>query len=120
MVYFKKFSVTGQANKETLDSGLQSTEAEKKRLLSVMVQVSGYADNTIVGYQEQTKVFEIPDSLIDTDVDTGSANSQHSVNRINEIEIGVDLPVGSTFKVGIVCGATAKNIVGAYRYEIIK
>ena len=120
MIYFKKFSVTGQANQETLDSGLQSTEAEKKRLLSVLIQVSGYASNDVVGYLEQTKVFEIPDSLIDTDTNTGSTNNQHSVNRINEIEVGVDLPVGSTFKVGIVCGATNKNIVGAYRYEIIK
>ncbi len=120
MIYFKHFSVSGQANQEVLDSGLQSTETEKKRLLSVMVQVSGYSSNKVVGYLEQTKVFELPDSLIDTDADTGSTNNQHSVNRINEIEIGVDMPVGSTFKIGIVCGATAKNLVGAYRYEVIK
>ena len=60
MTYFKKFSVSGQANKETLDSGLQSTEAEKKRLLSVLIQTSGYADNTIVGYLEQTKLSILP------------------------------------------------------------
>jgi len=120
MVYFKKFSVTGAANSEKLDGGLQSTEAEKKRLLSVLIQVDGYADNTIVGYLETTKVFEIPDKLIDTDANTGSTNNQYSFNRINEIEVGVDMPVGSKFKVGIVCGATAKNIRGAYRYEIIK
>lgn len=119
MVYFKKFSVTGQANQEVLDSGIQSTETEKKRLLSVLIQVSGYADNDIVGYLETTKVFEIPDKLIDTDANTGSTNQQYSYNRINEIEVGVDMPVGSVFKVGIKCGATAKNIRGAYRYEII-
>jgi len=120
MIYFKKFTVTGTANKEVLDTGLQSTEAEKKRLLSVLIQVSGYADNDVVGYLETTKVFEIPDKLIDTDANTGSTNNQYSLNRINEIEVGVDMPVGTTFKVGIACGATAKNIRGAYRYEIIK
>ncbi|RLI86423.1 MAG: hypothetical protein DRP01_04265 [Archaeoglobales archaeon] len=120
MVFFKYFSVSGQANKEKLDDGLQSTAAEKKRLISVLIQVDGYANNKIVGYHETTKVFEIPDSLIDTPANTGSTNQQYSFNRLNEIPVGIDMPVGTTFKVGIVCGATAKNITGAYMYEVIE
>lgn len=119
MIRFQSFRITGIANATTFDSGLVSTGAEKKRLLSVLLQVSGIVSNDIQGWHEREKVFDAPDELLDTDESTGSTNTQKSYHRLNEIEVGKDLPVGEVFKVAIKCGATAKNLVGMYRYEII-
>jgi len=121
MVYFQKFRITGGANDITYDDGLSSTTEEPKRLLSILVQVSGYDSGVdIQGFYEREKVFDIPSELVDTPESTGSTNTQKSFNRINEIEVGMDLPIGATFKAAISCGANAKNLVGAYRYEILK
>ncbi|MBA7700027.1 hypothetical protein ES703_108733 [subsurface metagenome] len=38
---------------------------------------------------------------------------------MNEIEVGVDMPVGSMFEAAFQCFANPKNLKGAYRYEII-
>jgi len=121
MVYFKGFRITAAANKINYDSGLASTTEEPKRLLSVLVQVEKYdSEADVQGYFEREKVFDIPSELIDTKESTGSTNTQKSFNRINEIEVGMDLPVGSTFKAAIKCGAVDVDLVGAYRYEIVK
>ncbi|MBA7662722.1 hypothetical protein ES703_70753 [subsurface metagenome] len=41
-----------------------------------------------------------------------------SVNRINEIEVGFDIPVGAVVKVAIKAVGGDSAILGAYRYEI--
>ncbi|MBA7495818.1 hypothetical protein ES702_06409 [subsurface metagenome] len=119
MIYLKKFTITGVENKVTFDGGLESSKENPKRLLSVLVQVDTYKGNDIQGWWEREKVSEIPDYLIDT-IEEGSTDKiLKSFNRLNEIEVGYDLPVGSTFMMALSCGATANNLRGAYRYEII-
>ena len=121
MVYFQKFRITGVASKVTYDDGLNSTSEEPKRLLSVLVQVEKYdASCNVQGFFEREKVFDIPSELVDTKESTGSTNTQKSFNRINEIEVGMDIPIGATFKAAIECGATDVDLVGAYRYEIVE
>lgn len=119
MIYFQKISVEGEENKVAYDSGLVSSTENPKRLLSVLVQVDAYQDNDVQGYYEREKIFDIPDSLIDTVERETDTNVNKSMNRLNEIEVGYDLPVGSTFKAAISCGATPSNLKGAYRYEIV-
>ena len=119
MIHFQKFRITGVANATTFDSGLVSTGAEKKRLLSVLVQVSALKSNDVQGYHEREKVFDVPDELLDTTESTGSTNTQKAMARLNEIEVGKDLPVGEVFKAAIKCGANNTDLVGMYRYEII-
>lgn len=118
MVFHQGFRVTGAVNKTMFDEGIESTEKEPKTILSVLIQVSAYADNDVEGWIEKSLIFNIPDKLIDTTAHTGSTYMQHSANRINEIPVGVELPIGERFRVAIKCGATATNIVGAYVYEV--
>lgn len=118
-LYYKDFSVDGVANTETLDDGLTSTEAEPKRILSVYISVSGYQNNVIVGRIEREDILKIRDYVLDTYASTGSTNTQYSTTKLNEIKIEHDIPVGRTFKIGILCGGTATNIRGCYKYEII-
>jgi len=113
------FRVTGAANDIAYDAGLASTEKEKKRLLYIGIQVTGYADNDIQGYHERAKVFEIPDTLIDIEATTFDTNVSKPGARITQIEVGLDIPAGEVFKIAIKSGATAKNIKGFYAYEII-
>ena len=118
MVYFQLIRLTGGDNTITFDGGLESSLENPKTLLSILVNVSAYQDNDIQGYLEREKIFDIPDKLLDTVELAGTNNFSKSFNRLNEIEVGVAIPAGSTFKAAIKCGATPTNLVGAYRYEI--
>jgi len=119
MILIQLFRITAVANKITYDDGLKSTETEKKRLLTVHLLVNGYADNDIQGYHERAKVFDIPDRLIDMEADAYNTNYAKPGARINEIEVGLEIPVGEVFKVAIKCGATEKNVHGFYKYELM-
>lgn len=119
MYYFQPFAITGEANKVLFAKGLSSTTENPKRLLSILVQVSGYTENEIQGYLEREKVFGIPDSLIDTVEEGATDKIGKSFNRMNEIEVGLDLPIGATFEAALQCFANPKDLKGAYRYEII-
>jgi len=119
MEYFKYFHVTGVASKTAYDDGLTSSAEAKKRLISVMVNVVNRAGNKVQGWLEREKVFELPDYLIDTQEQLASELTARSMNALNEIPVGVDMPVGTTFKIAIECGVTFEDLYGAYRYEII-
>ncbi|MBA7496015.1 hypothetical protein ES702_06612 [subsurface metagenome] len=119
MDYFKYFTVTGVNNKTVYDDGLTSSEEAKKRLKSIMINVAAREGNKIQGWLEREKVFELPDHLIDTQELAGADTPPLSVNCLNEIPVGVDMPVGTTFLVAIESGATKSDLYGAYRYEII-
>jgi hypothetical protein len=116
---YKRFNVTGIANTEALDSGMTSSTAEKYRILGLFLYVSGWIDNIIIAYHESTKKLEIPDYLVHTDESSGSTNVQKSVSVERFFPVDLELPVGQTFKVGISCGGTAKNLKGSYKYEVV-
>lgn len=119
MDYFKLFRITADANGITYDTiGLQSSLENPVTLKSVMVQVAGYGDNDVQGYHEREKIFDIPDSLIDTDEEGSTDKISKSFNRINEIPVGLKMPPGTMFQAAIRCGATNLDLHGAYRYEI--
>lgn len=119
MTFRQHFKITGVANAITYDSGVTSTPSEKKRLISINVVLVGYADNQLQGYHEKAKVFDIPDRLIDMEADAFNTNYAKPGARINDIEVGIDIPVGETFKAAIKCGATAKDVYGCYNYELV-
>lgn len=118
MIFYKGFRVIGSANKLVLDEGLESTEKEPKTLISLFLQVSAYADNDVEGWIEKARVFTVPDKLIDTIANTGVVNMQYSAARINEAPVEVELAVGERFKIGILCGAIATNLIGVYVYSV--
>lgn len=119
MDYFKYFKVTGVASKTVYDDGLTSSTEAPKRLKSIMINVAAREGNNVQGWLEREKVFELPDHLIDTQELTGADTFPLSMNALNEIPVGVDMPVGTTFKVALESGATPSDLYGAYRYEII-
>lgn len=122
LTHFQLFRVTGVANATTLDPGLNSTEAEKKRLIAVHLQCDKFAatdDNDIVGFWERSKQFDFPEKLFATELYSNVAQTADG-GKMHEIPVDLDIPIGETFKVGIKCAATAVNIRGAYEFEITK
>jgi len=119
MYYFKYFTKLGVANTTTFADGITSSQEAPKRLISIMIHISVHIGNKVEGWLEREKVHELPDYLIDTQEEGSSNKHPKSMNKLNEIPVGVDMPVGSTFKAAITCGATPATIYGAYRYEII-
>lgn len=119
MDYFKYFKVEGVASKTEYDKGLTSSAEAPKRLKSVMINVAAREGNKIQGWLEREKVFELPDHLIDTQELAAADTPPLSMNALNEIPVGVNMPVGTTFMVAIESGTTESDLYGAYRYEII-
>ncbi|MBA7496101.1 hypothetical protein ES702_06699 [subsurface metagenome] len=119
MEYFKYFKVDGEDSTTVYDEGLTSSAEAPKRLKSVMINVAAREGNKIQGWLEREKIFELPDHLIDTQELAGADTPPLSLNCLNEIPVGVDMPIGTTFKVAIESGATHSDLYGAYRYEII-
>jgi len=119
MDYFKYFKVAGVNSKTVYDAGLTSSAEAPKRLKSIMINIVARNGNKVQGWLEREKVFELPDHLIDTQFILGTDTSPMSMNALNEIPVGVDMPVGTTFKVALESGVPASDLYGAYRYEII-
>ena len=116
---YKKFSVTGVANVTTLDSGLTSLVDEKYRLDHILLMVSEYQNNTVEGWIGNERVLEAPDYLFDTDDQFGDTNTPVSTTKISKVPVNIDIPEGSIFKIGMLCGANATDLFGCYAYEKI-
>lgn len=119
MIFRQRFFVQGVINSIIYDAGLLSTQSEKKKLLSIWLISDLTLDNDIQGYHERAKVFDVPDRLVDVEIDAHTTNLAKPGARINEIEVGLDIPVGETFKIAVKSGAAASAIYGCYNYEII-
>lgn len=119
MEFKQLFAVTGKANDTVLDSGLSSTATEKKRLLYCRAQVNEYKGNEIQGYHEKALVFGTRDTLLDYEAAGFNTDIKKPALRITEIEVGLDIPVGEKFQIGIKCGANLTYLYGFYAYEIV-
>ncbi len=116
--YYQSFKITAAANSEVADGGLESTGAEPKKIVGILLHVTGQAGNIVKGYIEREKIVDLYDYHLSTDENTGGVNMQKTTNRLQFIEINVELPVGRTFNAAIACGATAKDVYGSYVYEL--
>ncbi len=122
MKLFQMFRITGVTNSVTFDEGLKSTEVEKKRLISVHVQMDNYSatdDNQVQGWHERSKVFELPEKMFPTEIYTATSSTA-APDKMPSVPVELDIPVGEVFKVAMSCAATASDVRGAYEYEIIE
>lgn len=119
MVYFQKFDVEAAAGATEFDSGLSSTSENPKTVLSVLIQVKELPteDSYLQIWHEQEKISEIATFLLDSPAASG-VTEPFSFNRLNEIEVGFEIPVGATVKVAIKAVTSTQTIRGSYRYEI--
>ena len=117
---YQYFSVTGVANSIVYDAvELESTAEETKYVHSVMVTPTGWAGNRIQAKLDREDIFDMPDYLFSTPESSGSTNTQKSTTQIQEVAVEKSLSPGAKFRVGIQCGATAKDIVGCYKYSLV-
>lgn len=114
---YQYFSVTGAASSTVSDSGLESTEEERRFLKSILIECSVHAGNRILVKIEREDIADVPDYLFVTRESSGSTNTQKVVNRRDELEINEEIPIGKRVKVQVVSGASATSITGAYRYS---
>lgn len=119
MDYFKYFKLEGADSTTEYDDGLTSSAEAPKRLKSIIINTDMHKGNKVQGWLEREKVFELPDYCIDTQEHDAARVDFKSFNKLNEIPVGVDMPVGTTFKVAIESGAAHTDLYGAYRYEIV-
>lgn len=119
MIYFQALTATAVAGGVGYDEGLRSTAENPKKLLSVLVQVleePKTEESMLQIWYEKEKIAEIPTKLLDSSDELGV--SQWSYNRLNEIEIGFEIPIGAVVKLAVKAVGHTQTIVGAYRYEI--
>lgn len=118
MKYYQRFAVTGVINVTTLDAGITSNEKEIKTVTGIVINFSTQLGNDLVMYVRREIFGQIPDYCLDTREAAGAANAYKSVNKTIRIPVDRKLDVGETLQVGVLCGAVANNISGAYEYEI--
>lgn len=113
------FAVTGVANETVLDStGIESTEAETRHIVDVLVVCSDTIGNRLVVYYDTDKIIEVPDYLLRTYATTGAANILKNDEREVRIPINRTLERGKKLKVGVLSGGTLSSISGGYHYEV--
>lgn len=118
MDLYKAFKITGVANVETLDTGIQSSEAELKTVKSIILVVEAHIGNKVQVWLDQEKIGEVYDYAIVTLEASGTDMYKTVANRVLELEINVELSLGQTLQCGISCGGTDTDVYGSYRYEI--
>ncbi len=118
MVYYQAMAIVATAGNVVYDDGLRSTSENPKRLLSIIGNVKQETDDTsmLQVWFEQEKIAEIPMPCIDSR--RSQANNVMGMNRLNEIEIGFDIPIGAVVKVAVKSVGADQTFHGAYRYEI--
>ena len=117
---YEAFAITGVVNDTAWHKGLKGTEAEPKKLIALILFVTGQIGNIIQLDVERKTRLTLYDYHIDTDEQNADANTPKSATKRSWFDIDIDLPAGKTAMVGIACGATAKNVFGAYVYEMTK
>jgi len=119
MIYYQALDVSATTGTTDYDDGLRSTAENPKRLLSILLvgTVLGLIGSMIQVWYEQELIAELPVFLIDNIYASGQTEP-FSKNRINEIEIGFDIPVGAVLKLAVKAVGGTQTFVGAYRYEI--
>ena len=115
---FQKINVTGSVNSLVLDTGLESTEQERVRVVKVHLAVSGSIGNTVEGYVRQKQEIQIDDRIMDQ-ANASGTNQFPSTNKLRTLEMDRELAVGERLQVGIRSGGTATNLFGAYEYEVM-
>lgn len=116
---YKDFTITGVENNAEFDDGIISSEAERKNVLGVLINLTGYSDNIIEITIDREKIAGVPDYLLDTDADLGAANFPISTAKMQYIELNQELALGERLQAGIRCGAVAHNVRGAYVFELM-
>jgi len=119
MVYFQALTATAAANGVGYDEGLRSTAENPKTLLSVLIQGVNVpkAGDMVQLWYEKEKISEIPLRMFDNVVASNVVN-MWALNKLNEFEVGFDVPIGAIVKLAIKSAEDEQTVVGAYRYEI--
>jgi len=116
--YYQEFAVVGVIANTVLEvAGLTSPEGEKRTLVAVLISASTVQGNIVEGWLETERILTIRDNVLHTDLNAG-ATGYASTSRISRIEVGHEINIGQTFRIGIRSGAVANNIAGAYEYEV--
>jgi len=119
-MFYQRLAAVGVINTTVLDAGLVSTVVEPKRIEAVILNISTHIGNVIEGWVGNERVLELDDWSIDTRVLGGATLNYASTNKIGRLPIGIDIPAGQIFRVGVRSGAAANNLTGAYEYTVSK
>jgi len=119
MEYYQACDVSATTGTTDYDDGIRSTAENPKRLLSILIigTVLGLINSMIQVWYDQELIAELPVFLIDNLYASGQTEP-FSKNRINEIGIGFDIPVGAVVKLAVKAVGGTQTFIGAYRYEI--
>lgn len=121
MFFYEGFRITGGANTIEYATALQSTDAEPKRLVAVGIQMADYgatADNDVKVFHERAEILSIPETMFSQHA-VAVALEQVGSERLMEVEIGLDIPVGEAVKAALKCAANEVDLRGYYKYELI-
>ena len=117
-MYYQGFHVVGVANTTVLDGGLVSTAEEPKKIDAVLVDVSVHLGNIIEGWIGNKRVLEVPDFVFDTRELNAATFASRSTSKILRLPVGLDIPVGQKFQIGVRSAGVGETLDGSYEYTL--
>ena len=115
---YQGFTFLSTASKQKFDAGIESNQAEPKRLIGVLVHVSAQVGNRIQLYLDNELLADIYDYHFDTVGVTGADTFPYSQSKLQKIDLEIDIPIGQRVKACVQSGVTPSTIYGAYIYEV--
>ena len=115
-MYYQELNVQGVINVTTLDAGLVSPMESPRTIIAVLIDLDVHEGNVIEGWIGTERVMAIYDYVLSTREEAVGFTALNT-NRIGRIPIGLKIPSGHIFKLGIRCGGVASLASGAYEYE---
>lgn len=116
-MYYQAFHVAGVINVPTLDAGLISLVAAPVKIKAVIINCDTHEGNIIEGWIGTDRILQIYDYNLDTQEESAADTPPFSSVKMGRIQIEEDVPPGQIFKIGVLCGAVANDLFGAYEYE---
>ena len=115
---YQAFTMLSDASKQKFDAGIESNQAEPKKLIGMLVHVTAQVGNRIQIYLDNEKLADIYDYHFDTVAVTGADTFPYSQSKLQKIDLEIDIPIGQRVKACIQCGGTLKTMYGSYIYEV--
>jgi len=116
---YQGFVVEGIASETVLDDGLVSTVGEPKRIEAVLIDVDEYQGNMIEGWIGTKKVLEVSEYMFNSHFIAAGDTPYPSTSKMCRLQVGLDIPPGQIFRIGVNSGLAESDIAGAYEYSIM-
>jgi len=115
---YEGFTMLSLASKQKFHAGIESNQAEPKKLIGLLVCVSAYVANRIQLYLDNEKLADVYDYHFDSYEVSAATVMSRSTTKLSRIDLEIDIPLGQRVQACVQSGVTPSTLYGCYIYEV--